>query len=77
MLSKMEFEGGIECLAGREAGLEFEARHPADVLATRADIGKAERLLGWWLQVGFEEGVRRLVDWYRENRAWAKDVVTA
>jgi UDP-glucuronate 4-epimerase len=66
----------VERLAGREARLEFRPRHPADVLATWADIGKAERLLGWRPQVGFEEGVRRLVDWYRENRDWARKLET-
>jgi nucleoside-diphosphate-sugar epimerase len=44
--------------------------------ATWADIGKAERLLGWQPGVNFEDGVRRLVDWYRENRDWAKEVAT-
>ena len=66
----------VERLAGREARLEFRPRHPADVLATWADIGKAERILDWRPQVGFEEGVRRLVAWYRENRDWARDVET-
>jgi dTDP-glucose 4,6-dehydratase len=26
--------------------------------------------LGWEAQVGFEEGIARTVDWYRENEAW-------
>jgi nucleoside-diphosphate-sugar epimerase len=66
----------VERLAGREARLEFRPRHPADVLATWADIGKAERLLDWRPQVDFEEGVARLVAWYGENREWARDVAT-
>jgi nucleoside-diphosphate-sugar epimerase len=66
----------IERLADEEACLEFQPRHPADVMATWADIGKAERLLDWRPQVGFEEGVERLVAWYRENRGWAKEVET-
>lgn len=66
----------VERLADGEACLEFRPRHPADVLATWADIAKAERLLGWRPQVGFEEGVERLVAWYRENREWARDVAT-
>jgi UDP-glucuronate 4-epimerase len=66
----------VEDLTGEEAVLEFEPRHPADILATWADIGKAERVLGWQPQVPFKDGVARLVTWYRENRDWAKDVVT-
>ena len=32
----------VEKLVGREAILEHQPRHPADILATWADIGKAE-----------------------------------
>jgi len=64
----------LERLTGREANLVFKPRHPADVLATWADIGKAERLLGWRPQVGFEEGVKRLTYWYRHNKLWLKGV---
>jgi nucleoside-diphosphate-sugar epimerase len=66
----------IEELNGKQASLQYQPRHPADVLATWADIGKAERLLGWRPQVSYREGIAALVAWYRENQAWAKDVVT-
>jgi nucleoside-diphosphate-sugar epimerase len=66
----------VERLAGQAARLEFRPHHPADMPATWADIGKAERLLGWQPGVNFEDGVRRLVDWYREHRDWARDVET-
>ena len=26
--------------------------------------------LGWEAQVGFEEGLARTVDWYRDNESW-------
>jgi UDP-glucuronate 4-epimerase len=66
----------VEELVGKRAHIEYKPRHPADVLATWADIGKAERLLGWRPQTGFESGVLRLVDWYQENHVWAREVVT-
>ena len=66
----------VEALVGEKARVEFSPRHPADVLATWADIAKAERLLGWRPETPFDEGVRRLVNWYREERAWAKEVAT-
>ena len=64
----------IERLTGREANLVSKPRHPADVLATWADIGKAEQLLGWRPRVRFEEGVERLVMWYTAQNDWASTV---
>lgn len=65
-----------ERLIDRTAKIEFQPRHPADVEATRADIGKAERLLRWRPTTKFEDGVASLVEWYRRKREWAKDVGT-
>jgi nucleoside-diphosphate-sugar epimerase len=61
----------------RPARLEYRPRHPADVTATWADIGKAQRLLGWRPEVSLPEGIARLVAWYQGEHAWAKDVNTA
>ena len=66
----------VEELLGRRARIERRPRHPADVHATWADIGKAGRLLEWRPEVPFATGVRTLVDWYAENREWARDVPT-
>ncbi len=66
----------IERLVNREARINSETRNPADVLATWADIRKAEQILGWKPRVSFEEGVGLLVNWYKENREWAKDIKT-
>ncbi len=66
----------IERLVDRTAHIDFKPRHLADVLATWADINKAERLLGWRPQTKFEEGVKSLVAWYRDNRTWAKEIRT-
>jgi nucleoside-diphosphate-sugar epimerase len=67
----------VEELVGKPAKLESSPRHPADVLATWANIDKAERLLGWRPQFSFREGVMQLVDWYRENRDWASQIDTS
>lgn len=66
----------VERLVNRTAQLDFHPRHPADVLATWADISKAERLLHWRPRTPFESGVGKLIEWYRENREWAKDITT-
>jgi nucleoside-diphosphate-sugar epimerase len=66
----------VEQLTGKKAQLEYVPRHPADVLATWADIGKAERLLGWRPGYDFRKGVGALVEWYGENRDWAREIKT-
>jgi UDP-glucuronate 4-epimerase len=66
----------IEREAGKKARIERHPLHAADVQATWADISKAAKLLGWGPEVALEEGVARLCAWYRDNRAWAKDIRT-
>ena len=55
----------------REVGssLEPDYSNPraGDVRDSQADIGKAQRLLGYTPIVGFEEGLGRTVKWYRES----------
>ena len=66
----------VEEKLGKKALLEFKPRHPADVPATWADVGKAQRLLDWRPIVSFEQGVTNLVDWYRENEDWTSELQT-
>jgi nucleoside-diphosphate-sugar epimerase len=67
----------IESMVGRRAEITHEAAHAADVKATWADIGKAERKLDWRPRTPFAEGVQELVSWYFENRSWAREVATS
>lgn len=66
----------VEQLVGCPATIERRPRHPADVPATWADIGKAERLLGWRPNTSFKDGMASLVGWYKANREWARAVKT-
>jgi nucleoside-diphosphate-sugar epimerase len=67
----------LEALLGEEAVLERHPAHKADMLANQADISKARQLLGWEPQVGLDEGIRRLAEWYLAEREWACQVITA
>ena len=64
----------IEHYLEKEAIVEHVPMHPADVQATWADVGRARQLLDWRPEVSVEEGIRRCVDWYRDNREWAKEI---
>lgn len=64
----------IEKFTGKKAKTVHSPAHPSDVQATWADISAAGKLLEWRPQVDIAEGVRRTVDWYRENRALASSL---
>lgn len=55
-------------LVGKTPRMEYQAAHPADVPATWADVRKAGQLLDWAPQISVEEGLRRCVQWYADNR---------
>jgi UDP-glucuronate 4-epimerase len=66
-VSLREFVDTIEGLAGRKANLVRARRQESDAVATRAEIEKARRLLGWEPKVSLREGVERLFRWYVER----------
>lgn len=66
----------VENEAGKKAHIEQHPLHPADVMATWANIAKAKELLGWQPEVDLAEGVTRLCAWYRENQEWAREINT-
>jgi nucleoside-diphosphate-sugar epimerase len=64
----------IETLVNEKAIIENHPFHPADVRATWADISKANELLDWKPETTLEEGLKKSVDWYLENRQMAKEL---
>lgn len=57
----------IEHYTGKKAKKEFYEFNKADMFATLADITKARNLLGWEPKVSIEEGIKRLVEWFKEE----------
>ena len=56
----------IEEAAGQKANLDRQPERKEDLEVTFADLGKANRLLGYQPQVTFEEGLAEYVAWYRQ-----------
>ena len=75
-LKLREMVGLIELLTKQKAVIEYKPWHPADMPATWADISKAKKMLEWKPLTTFTQGMRKLVEWYEENRSWAKDIGT-
>ena len=61
----------IEKAVGKPVRIEHQERQPSDPMITWANISRAQSLLGWAPTVGIQEGIRRTVEWYMENRDWA------
>jgi len=64
----------MEKYIGRKAKCNYKEFYKADMKATWADIEKAKKLLGWQPQVSLEEGMKRTVEWTKDNWEWVKDI---
>lgn len=58
----------IARLTGFAGEIRWDSSKPDGQPRRCLDTGRAARLLGWRAQVGFEEGLRRTIEWFRE---WA------
>lgn len=67
----------LENLMGKPVRMNFLPRHPADNPITWADLTKTRELLNWRPEVPLEEGLRRVVAWYQENKDWVSKIKLA
>ncbi len=65
----------IEKLLGKKAEFNFLPFHKADIKETWADISKAKKMLNWEPTIDVNEGIKKSVEWYLENKSWVKDIV--
>lgn len=66
----------IERLLGKKAIIDQQPTAIADVPATWANITNAREKLDWEPETDLDQGLQACVDWYLEERSWAKEVVT-
>ena len=57
----------IESTIGKKANIDWQPAQAGDVPLTYADVSKAEKLLGYKPRTKPEEGIKKFVEWYREN----------
>ena len=67
----------VEDVVGKKAIVQYGPPDLADMRSNWADVSKARQLLGWQPQFTLREGIGKLVEWYRTEREWAKDIVLA
>jgi nucleoside-diphosphate-sugar epimerase len=73
-VSLNEIISKIETHLGKKARIDARPFHKTDLKETWADIAKAQKILGWTPAVGIEEGLKKSIDWYLENRSWVKKI---
>ena len=66
MVGLLEMVRSLEEVLGVRMQLEHLPQQQGDVPQTWADVGKAERLLGYRPRTPFDEGLRQFADWLRE-----------
>lgn len=63
-----EFGPLLEDALGKDIPVTWEDWRPGDQRVFIADIRKAQRDLGWSPRTSPEEGIKRLIDWARQNQ---------
>jgi UDP-glucose 4-epimerase len=64
-VSLLDIVTRLEGLLGKRVERRHTPARAGDVPHTLADVGKAQRLLGYVPAVGFDEGLRRTVDYFK------------
>ena len=67
-ISLKEMINTIGKVVGMQPSINVLPMQPGDVERTYADISKAKNLIGYEPRTSFEDGIRKFVDWYKENR---------
>jgi len=67
--------GVVQNVVGRVVPVEHHADRPGDVRRLYADMGKARALLGYRPGISLEDGLRRLLDWYRVHPESAEELL--
>lgn len=72
-ISIRDLAGLIVRLTGFEGRLVWDAEKPNGQPRRALDTSRAEQFFGFRAQMGFEEGLRRTIDWYRNSRSTEKN----
>ena len=66
----------VEDLTGKKADIKYSPPNLADMFMNQANVTKAREMLGWNPQVNLRQGIGNLIEWYKSERSWAKDILT-
>ena len=64
-MSIREFAEAIARICGVELTIEDRPLPPDDPKVRRPDISRAREVLGWEPRVGFDDGIRETIDYFK------------
>jgi UDP-glucose 4-epimerase len=65
--SVLELAQSVGEVMKQKPTLEFAPARPGELFRSALDVSKAKTVLGWTPQYAFEDGLRELVDWFKEE----------
>jgi dTDP-glucose 4,6-dehydratase len=66
-MSILDFAEKIRGIIGSKSEIVYEDLPVNDPKVRRPDISKAKEKLGWEPKVGVDEGLKKTIDWFKEN----------
>jgi len=72
-ISIKDLAGMIARLTGFEGRLVWQTDKPNGQPRRGLDVRRAKEYFGWQAKMPFEEGMRRTIEWYKENRKQRKE----
>lgn len=60
----------IKRMGKTEESIQYIGERPGQVFRHTADYSKIKQLLGWEPKIGFEDGLDKTIEWYKNNRSW-------
>lgn len=64
----------LDLMGKPDSLIRYVTDRPGHDLRYAVDCTKAERDLGWKLQIAFSEGLRATIDWYLQNPGWVERI---
>lgn len=64
----------LRILGKDESMITFVTDRPGHDMRYAIDPTKIKKELGWYPETSFDDGIKRTVDWYLENREWWENV---
>jgi dTDP-glucose 4,6-dehydratase len=67
-MSILEFAQAIKKFTGTSSAIEHQPLPADDPKVRRPDISRAKKILNWEPVIGFEEGIKKTIDWFAAKK---------